>query len=112
MSLLIARPLPLALIEMISHRLQLLGQPLRIRVIDHLERHGEVNVQGLADALAATQQNISRALGLLAQAGVVERRPAGRVVWYRLSDPDAFQLIQTVAVTVLQQLQLEQRNDR
>ncbi len=109
----VPRPLPDALIELVSYRLQLLGQPLRIRVLDHLESHGVINVQDLADAVGGTQQNVSRALGLLAGAGVVTRRPEGRIVWYRVADPQAFFVIHGTAARVVEQLhQVERGDDR
>ncbi|MBA3509329.1 MAG: helix-turn-helix transcriptional regulator [Thermoleophilaceae bacterium] len=62
------------MIELIADELRVLGQPLRLRLIDYLEPCGETNAQGLADDLGATQQNVSRHLGILHQAGVVARR--------------------------------------
>ncbi len=49
----ISRPLPNQLVELIAARLRLVGQPLRIRMLDHLERNGEREVQQLADELDA-----------------------------------------------------------
>ncbi len=69
-----------------ANRLQLLGQPIRIRVVERLEARGEMSVQALADELNATQQNVSRHLNLLARAGVLTRRQEGRTVLYELAD--------------------------
>jgi len=88
----IGRPLPDALVELMAHRLRLLGQPLRIRLIDLLELRGETTVQALTDELGATQQNMSKHLGVLRQAGILRRRREGRVVWYSLADPSVFAL--------------------
>jgi ArsR family transcriptional regulator len=74
-----------------------LGQPLRIRLIDLLELRGETTVQALADELGATQQNMSKHLGVLRQAGILRRRREGRVVWYSLADPSAFALLASVS---------------
>lgn len=65
-------------VNLIASRLRVLGQPLRVRLIDHLDRSGEAHVQALADELAATQQNTSKHLGALWRAGVVTRRQEGR----------------------------------
>jgi DNA-binding transcriptional ArsR family regulator len=85
----IPHPLPRELVEILSERMALLGDPTRIRILDQL-RGGERNVQSIADALMTTQQNVSGHLRLLLAAGAVSRRPAGREVFYRASDETAF----------------------
>lgn len=90
------RPLPGVLVELIAHRLTVFGQPIRIRILDELERSREKNVQQLADDLESTQQNISRHLAILRHAGVVGGRQDGRVVWYTITDPHAFPTVETI----------------
>jgi DNA-binding transcriptional ArsR family regulator len=69
-------PLPEDLAELIARRFRLLGDPTRIRLLDRL-RHGEASVLQLASAVGATQQNASKHLGILAEAGIVGRRKEG-----------------------------------
>jgi DNA-binding transcriptional ArsR family regulator len=75
----------LRLADQIAQRMWLLGQPLRIAILSTLG-NGERSVQSLADDLDASQQNVSRHLGLLRDAGLVTRRQQGRTVWYALRD--------------------------
>lgn len=75
----LSRPLADPLIEIVAMRFRMLGQPVRIRLLDRLDRVGEAHVQWLADELAATQQNTSKHLGALWRTGVVSRRQEGRV---------------------------------
>ncbi len=98
------RPIPAPLTELVAGRFRVLSHPARVWLIDYLEWHGETNVQALADELGATQQNASRHLGLLVQAGLLDRRREGRVVWYRLADTGAFALIHTSAADILGEL--------
>ncbi len=98
------RPIPDPLIALISHRLHALGQPLRIRIIDHLDQSGETTVQDLAEKLDSGQQNMSRHLSLLHQTGVVARRREGRQVWYSLTSPDIFSLLEQVGTQIAPQL--------
>lgn len=100
----VPRPLPDVLVELVARRFRALGQPMRIRLLDELERHGEASVQALADELSATQQNASRHLGVLTQAGLLARRQDGRVVWYRLAHDHAFSLIKATAADVMIEL--------
>jgi len=67
-------------VGLVAQRLALLGQPVRIRLIEHSDRVPELSVQALADELGATQQNVSHHLALLLDIGWVARRRAGRVV--------------------------------
>jgi len=90
---------------LIATRMQMVTQPLRIRIIDRLDHVGESSVQQLADALDATQQNVSRHLGLLYGERVVRRRQDGRLVWYSLADARAFAVIAAAGLEVLADLQ-------
>jgi DNA-binding transcriptional ArsR family regulator len=57
---------------LIAERLRVLGQPLRVKLIDHLAAR-TTTVQELVEALGTTQQNISQHLGILRRAGIVAR---------------------------------------
>jgi DNA-binding transcriptional ArsR family regulator len=71
--------------EAISERLRVLGQPLRVRLIDLLDREGEMAVGALAERLGESVHNVSQHLAILRSATVVSRRHRGREVWYRFS---------------------------
>ena len=58
------------LVELIAWRFRLLAEPMPIRLFDRL-RDGEATVHQLADELASSQQNASKHLTLLADAGVL-----------------------------------------
>jgi DNA-binding transcriptional ArsR family regulator len=76
----------------------------RIRIVEQLDLEGEMCVQALADALGATQQNVSRHLALLYDDRIVERRHEGRQVWYRLADRSALSLLDDVGAQVAAEL--------
>jgi DNA-binding transcriptional ArsR family regulator len=96
--------MPDLLVELVAHRFRVLGQPMRVRLIEELERRGQANVQALADELSTTQQNASRHLGVLAKSGLVARRQDGRVVWYSVANGEAFELIETTAAALIAEL--------
>ena len=96
-------PLPDSLAQLIAQRFRVLAEPTRIRLLDRL-RAGEASVQELTAALAASQQNVSKHLGVLAQAGMVERRKDGTVVWYRIADESVFALCEQVCGSLQRQL--------
>jgi DNA-binding transcriptional ArsR family regulator len=97
------RPLPEPLVEVIARRFRALGEPMRIRLLDHL-RTEEATVNDLVAALDASQQNISKHLGVLLREGVVGRRRDGNRVHYRIVDEGVFALCEDVCGSVRTQL--------
>ena len=97
-------PLPEPLIELIAQRFRVLGEPMRIRLLDQL-RDGEATVGELQQALGATQQNVSKHLGILHAAGMVSRTKDGNHARYSISDPSVFELCDQVCGGVRRQLQ-------
>jgi DNA-binding transcriptional ArsR family regulator len=88
-------PLPDPLVELIAERFRVMGEPARIRLLDRL-RDGEATVQELTDAVGGSQQNVSKHLGVLHQAGIVSRRKDGVRVYYAIADPSVFTLCEQV----------------
>ena len=60
-----------------------LSDPTRLRILCEMSA-GERNVTGLCEALDLPQPTVSHHLGLLATAGLVSRRRAGKMTFYRL----------------------------
>jgi DNA-binding transcriptional ArsR family regulator len=67
--------------------LKTLASPRRIEILHALAR-GPIEVGRLAEAIGATQPNVSQHLAVLRGAGIVEAERDGREVRYRLTDPD------------------------
>ena len=53
-------------------------------------------VQELQEAVGASQQNVSKHLGVLLNAGLVARRKEGNFARYEISDPVVFDLCELV----------------
>ena len=96
-------PLPDDLAELIARRFRALGEPLRVRLLDLL-RDGELTVNELADRLGAGQQNVSKHLALLADAGLAARRRQGNHVYYRIADEGVVDLCERVCGSLRSQL--------
>jgi DNA-binding transcriptional ArsR family regulator len=88
-------PLPHPLVDAIAARFRILGEPMRLKLLDRL-RHGEASVGELAFEFGASQQNISRHLNVLHAAGLVQRRKRGTRVLYAIGDQSVFALCETV----------------
>jgi DNA-binding transcriptional ArsR family regulator len=96
-------PLPDALVELIARRFRVIGEPMRIRLLDRL-RAGEATVQELTEATGASQQNVSKHLGVLHEAGIVARRKERNQVYYRVADEGIFELCESVCGSVQRQV--------
>jgi len=91
------------LIDLVAQRFRVLGEPMRIKLLDRL-RDGEATVGELQTALGASQQNVSKHLGILAAAGMVSRTKRGTSVVYAISDESVFDLCDQVCGGVRRQL--------
>ena len=96
-------PLPEPLIDLVAQRFRVLGEPMRIKLLDRL-REGDATVSELQVALGASQQNVSKHLAILHAAGMVARAKHGTQVRYSISDPSVFELCEQVCGGVRRQL--------
>ena len=96
-------PLPDDLAELIARRFRMLAEPMRIKLLDRL-REGEASVNELSEGLGASQQNVSKHLAMLAEAGMVARRKDRNHVYYRIADEGVFALCDQICGSVQQQL--------
>ena len=99
----ITHPLPEPLIELVAQRFRVLGEPMRIKLLDRL-REGDATVSELQEALGASQQNVSKHLGILHGAGMVSRTKDGNHTRYAIADPAVFELCDQVCGGVRRQL--------
>ncbi len=99
----IPHPLPEPLVDLIARRFRVLGEPTRIRLLDLLREH-DATVTELHEALGASQQNVSKHLGVLLQAGIVRRTKQGTSARYAIVDDGVFALCEHVCGGLRRQL--------
>jgi len=99
----IPHPLPEPLVDLIARRFRVLGEPTRIRLLDLLREH-DATVTELHEALGASQQNVSKHLGVLLQAGIVKRTKQGTSARYAIADDGVFALCDHVCGGLRRQL--------
>lgn len=95
-------PLPDPLVELIARRFRVIGEPMRIRLLDRL-RESEASVQELTEAVGASQQNVSKHLGTLHDAGIVSRRKVGTRTVYTIADHSVLDLCEHVCGSLQRQ---------
>ena len=99
----VPHPLPAPLVEVIAERFRVLGEPMRIRLLDAL-REGPASVQQLQQLTDSSQQNVSKHLGVLLRSGLVSRRKEGNFSLYAIADDSVFELCEQVCGGVRRQL--------
>ena len=97
------RPVTPELAEVIAQRFRVIGDPMRIRILDLL-RDGDRTVGEITSELGTSQQNASKHLGVLLQAGIVARRKEGTSARYSVADPGVFELCEQVCGGLQSQL--------
>ena len=94
--------LPDPLVELIARRFRVIGEPMRIRVLDRL-RTGEATVLELTDALGSSQQNVSKHLQVLHDARILSRRKEGTHAYYAIADEAVLALCEQVCGSLQRQ---------
>ena len=89
------RPLPDPLVELVAERFRVIGEPMRIKLLDAL-RDRDLTVGELVEIVGCSQQNVSKHLGVLHQAGIVRRGKDGTFVRYAIADESVFALCEQV----------------
>ena len=95
-------------VRMVADRFRVLGEPLRVRILEEL-RDGEKNVTELVAAVGSTQSNISKHLRTLQEAGFIGRRQSGNQVFCFIDDPSVFELCDAVCTAVSERLEKHAR---
>ena len=102
----VAVALPDEMVEAVARRFRLLGEPVRLRLLQLLES-GEHSVNELAEKLKGNQANVSRHLTAMHEGGLLRRRPDGTSVYYSIADPMVLQLCELVCRSTQEQIRIQ-----
>ena len=73
-------------VDVLSKYFRALGDPVRLRILHLLIKHGERNVGQLVEALGLPQPKVSNHLACLRWCGFVTTRREHRTIHYRIAD--------------------------
>ena len=79
------------MLETIARRFRLMGEPLRLRIVQSLMAR-ERTVNEIAEATEASQSNVSKHLQALSEGGLLGRRRAGNSIYYFIADRVVYKL--------------------
>lgn len=83
-------------VEDTAHVLRCLGHPLRLRILDVLQKGREVTVTEIYEALQVEQAVASQHLTTMWDKGILARRKDGVHVYYRIADERALKVLDCV----------------
>jgi DNA-binding transcriptional ArsR family regulator len=96
-------PLPTALLEHVAQTFRVLGDSSRLEILQALMT-GPKAVGGIIELTGKGQANVSKHLGILAGAALVNRTRQGTRVIYEIADPLVFSLCDLVCDSVRNRL--------
>lgn len=76
--------------------LKCIGHPVRLQIIELLDREGEQNVTAIYEALGIEQAVASQHLNLMRDKGILAGRRDGVNVYYRINDPRVTRVIDCI----------------
>lgn len=91
--------LPPEAVELVAARFRMLGEPIRIQILQALQ-DGEKNVTELVAIVGSTQPNVSKHLRILQDAGMIGRRQAGNNIYAYIADETVFDLCDVVCDSI------------
>lgn len=101
------RPVPDRVLELVTDRMRIVADPMRVRIMWLLEETGRATVQELCDRVPCGYQSVSKHLRVLYGAGLVSRARAGNSVRYELADFAALLVVDKMIASVGAQLEEE-----
>ena len=86
-------------LERIAARFKMLGEPMRLKILQAVCGSPRT-VTDIVAATGATQANVSKHLALLAAAGILQREKDGQCVYYGIKDRLAVKMCELVRAQV------------
>ena len=96
------RDLTDAELEKVAGQFRLLGEPMRLKILQALCAR-PLTVGQIVAATDATQTNVSKHLSLMSSAGIITRHKDGQFVYYGMSNPLTLKLCELVHKELLNQ---------
>ncbi len=82
-------------LDAVARFFRVLAEPTRLAILQELRRNPRT-VNELVESLGAKQANVSKQLGILFDAGLLDRKRSGNSVVYSIREPAIFELCEIV----------------
>lgn len=90
------QPLNPELLEFAAAMLKTVGHPVRLRIVEILEQHGEVPVHQLQGLLEVAQPVASQHLNKMKLLGLLKAQRKGGMVYYSIAMPQLLKLLDCI----------------
>lgn len=104
-------PVPPEVVQQVAEYFSVLSEPMRLRILNLL-RDGEKCVQELVEATQTSQENVSKHLKVMLQAGILSRRAEGTSAFYSVSDELSFELCGLVCDRIANRIEQQAKHFR
>ncbi|MGL6195644.1 MAG: ArsR/SmtB family transcription factor [Thermoguttaceae bacterium] len=88
--------LPHEFLSSMAEVIRILGNGQRLRILEHLDFHGECNVSNIVESLDAQQGAISQHLSKMQKAGLLSCRRVSREVFYKIAEEKAITILNCI----------------
>lgn len=85
--------LPEEFLEAMAEVIRLIGHPVRLRILEYLDLHGESTVNEIISGCSGQQSAVSQHLNRMRLAGIVSCRRDGRQIFYRIAAVNAVTIL-------------------
>ena len=83
-------------LERMASALKVLAHPCRLKLVEVLQREGDMPVHGLMERLEQPQATVSQHLNQMRRAGLVKADRRGKEVWYAIADPSVLTILDCI----------------
>lgn len=91
------------ILEMKAGILSAMAHPLRLKIIEKL-RQGPCCVCKIIPCVGGEQSNVSHHLSILKRAGILVSEKRGLEVWYEVTDPVIFEVVDLIKYPLIREL--------
>lgn len=91
-------------LELVASRFRVMAEPVRLRILQALERSGEMSIGELTETLGLSQPNVSKHVKTLIESGLIARRQEGNTVYCTICDDSVFAICDLVCSSLRERL--------
>jgi len=95
-------PFDTELVEGTARMLRCLGHPVRLLILDLLEKEGELTVTEIYESLGLEQAVCSQHLSLMRDKNILDHRKEGVNVYYSIGEPGALKVLACLRSRVME----------
>ena len=88
--------IPADIMDRAASIMKAIAHPVRLRILETLEREREANVSALCEATGASQPVVSQQLARMRLEGVLETRREGTAVYYSVARPEVLGVLECI----------------